>query len=390
MRKVAIFRSDLLPYSETFIRDQALALRRWRPIMIGHRRVPNGLVLDEPEIHLLARSRQGQFSGMLETLRYWTNMPDPEHVRILKQMDVSLVHAHFGTDAVDIWPVVKAAGLPMLVTLHGYDIQIHREWWEAGHAGLRRRFYPRRLLAMARHPRVSFIAVSEAIRRRAIECRIPANKLTVSHIGVDTDRFSPGGSPITQRSRRILFVGRLVEKKGVEYLIRALALVREKVSDAELIIAGDGPLRTALERLALDLRLPVTFLGALQRDDVKRRLDTSRVLCLPSITAPNGDAEGFGLAVLESQASGVPIVTSACGAADEGVEHGITGFRFHEKDTEALAEALARILNDDALLSRMVMECRSFVLRKFNMLDCAHALERIYDQCAEKNPRCKP
>ena len=384
MKNVAIFRSDLLSYSETFIRDQALALQEWRPIMIGYRRVRDGLSLDGLEVYLLGRSRQSQLGKSLETLRYWTNTPDPEDICALKRLDVSLVHAHFGTDAVDIWPAVKAAGLPMLVTLHGYDINIHREWWEAGNAGLRRRVYPRRLLTMARHPRVSFIAVSEVIRRKAIDYGIPGNKLAVNHIGVDTGRFAPGGSPITQRPRRILFVGRLVEKKGVAYLLGAFAKVREKVCDAELVIVGDGPLRALLEQQAFDLGLPVVFHGALQGDQVKRQLDESRVFCLPSVTAHNGDAEGFGLVVLESQACGVPVVTSACGGSEEGIEHGVSGFRFPERDIDALTEALARILTEDALLSRMSLASRSFVMHKFELIDCTQALERAYGQRVEK------
>lgn len=384
MKKIAIFRSDLLSYSEIFIRDQALAMRQWRPVMLGHRLVPDGLSLEGLEVQLLEDSRPGRHGGALESLRYWWNVPNPEHVTALKRMGVDLVHAHFGTDAVDIWPVVKSAGLPMLVTLHGYDINIHREWWEAGNAGLRRRVYPRRLLAMARHPRVSFIAVSEVIRRKAIDYGIPGNKLTVSHIGVDTGRFSPGGSPITQRPRRILFVGRLVEKKGVACLLDAFTKVREKVCDAELVIVGDGPLRALLEQQAFDLGLPVVFLGALQRDQVKRQLDESRVFCLPSVTARNGDAEGFGLVVLESQACGVPVVTSACGGSEEGIEHGVSGFRFPERDIEALTEALARILTEDALLSRMSLASRSFVMHKFELIDCTQTLERAYDQRVEE------
>jgi glycosyltransferase involved in cell wall biosynthesis len=383
MKKIGIFRSNLLACSEIFIRDQACSLRQWRPVMIGCRRVPDGLALDGLEVHLLGQPQRGRYGRMLQSLRYWGNAPDPEHVRILEQIDVRLIHAHFGTDAVDIWPVVRAVGLPMLVTLHGYDINIHRDWWEAGHGGLRRRVYPRRLLAMARHPQVSFIAASEVIRRRAIEYGIPESKLTVGHIGVDTSHFVPGGPPITRRSRRVLFVGRLVENKGVSYLIRAFEKVLEQVRDAELIIVGDGPLRATLQQQAFDLRLPVTFLGAVPRDHVKQQLDECRVLCLPSVTIRNGASEGFGMVVLESQACGVPVVTSARGASEEGLEHGVSGFRFPERDINALAEALARILSDDALLSRMSLESRSFVTRKYGLVDCTRALEHTYDQFVE-------
>jgi len=77
-------------------------------------------------------------------------------------------------------------------------------------------------------------------------------------------------------------------------------------------------------------------------------------------------------------------VTSACGGSEEGIEHGVSGFRFPERDIDALTEALARILTEDALLSRMSLASRSFVMHKFELIDCTQALERAYGQRVEK------
>ena len=190
-RKVAIYRADLLPISETFIRDQASALIEWQPTLIGRREVPGGLVTSKIQRVIIPEAG----SRLMRTWCYWTWQPDPNLVHYLREQNFSLVHAHFGTDATDIWPSAKAAGLPMLVTLHGFDINIHKWWWEKGNGGLRRRVYPRRLLKMAQEPSVRFIAVSKAIKQRAIEYGIPEEKITVSYIGVDTvtrvvgDRF---------------------------------------------------------------------------------------------------------------------------------------------------------------------------------------------------------
>ena len=236
MNRVAIFRADLLPVSETFIRDQASALVHWQPVLLGLRELPEGL--ETPGIQ---REIVPSGNRVSNTLRFWFSHPNPHLVRRLKEIDIGLVHAHFGTDASDIWPSVKAAGLPMLVTLHGYDITIHREWWEAGHGGLRRRVYPRRLLHMAEYPTVHFIAVSKAVKERAIKFGIPEGKITVAYIGVDTRRFKLGGLPLEQRRKRILFVGRMVEKKAPLLMIRAFADVRRVIPDAELAMIGDGP-----------------------------------------------------------------------------------------------------------------------------------------------------
>lgn len=88
------------------------------------------------------------------------------------------------------------------------------------------RAYPSQLLALAEDSRIRFLAVSEAIRRRAVAFGLPSEKMEISDIGVDTSKFIPDGCPITERPRRVLFVGRLVEKKGCECLLRAFAEVQ--------------------------------------------------------------------------------------------------------------------------------------------------------------------
>ena len=152
-------------------------------------------------------------AGLVETLR----------------ANADLVHAHFGVDAVDAWPSVERAGLPMLVTLHGYDITTRKTWWWSGRGGVARIAYPSRLKRLFRAPRVTFIAVSDAIRNDAIRWGLPPDRVVTQRIGINVDKFHPSGLPIREREQRILFVGRLVEKKGARYLIEAMARVRAQV-----------------------------------------------------------------------------------------------------------------------------------------------------------------
>jgi glycosyltransferase involved in cell wall biosynthesis len=378
MRSVAIYSNTLLPYSETFIRDQLLALRRWRPLLLGERRDFNGLQLDDIAIKLLRpNSRIGRW---LHAGYRLLRVPDPANVRQLRSSGVSLVHAHFGTCAVDVWPLVRASGLPMMVTLHGYDINVNPGWWEAGHGGRRRKRYPRQLRALAHERDVRFLAVSAAVRERAIQYGIPTDRVTVRYIGVDTEKFRPGGTPMAQRAHRILFVGRLVEKKGAANLIDAFSAVRQSLPQSELVIIGDGPLRTSLEEQASALNLPVTFLGAISSDEVRKQMDEARILCLPSVTAENGDAEGFGLVLLEAQACGLPVVTSARGGAHEGIQDGITGFAVAESDPDALAGRLAELLADLPRLERMSQSATCFARRDFDLYSHTAALEADYDR----------
>lgn len=372
MKRVAIFRASLLARSETFIRDQASALHSWRPTLVGFWRVEESL------------STPGVPQELVPVGRWWElrcrlARPIPRLVERIRDLQVGLVHAHFGPDAFLAWPSVKAAGVPLLVTLHGYDITIGREWWEAGHGGRLMRLYPRRLLQMAQHPLVRFVAVSVALRQRAIAYGIPKEKISVAYTGVDISRFKPGGTPIMQRHRRILFVGRMVEKKGPLLMIRAFAAVRAQMPGVQLAMVGDGPLLQEAQELAGELGVPVEFCGALTSDEVLAQMHKARVLCLPSFTASNGDAEGFGMVLLEAQACGVPVVTSALGGAQEGLIDGRTGYAFREQSLDELVAKLGKFLGEPAAAALASAEAPQFVAESFDINRCSRVLEQIYD-----------
>jgi glycosyltransferase involved in cell wall biosynthesis len=270
----------------------------------------------------------------------------------------------------------------MVVTLHGYDINIHRDWWECGNGGASMRRYPRSLLRLAARPRTHFIAVSDAVRSRAIAYGIPSDKVTTSYIGVDVSKFAPGTQPPPERAPNVLFVGRLVEKKGCEYLLRAMQIVRSRIPGAALTIIGDGPLQTELRKLAGELGGGVRFCGALPAERVKAELHAARAFCLPSVQAANGDAEGFGLVLLEAQAAGVPVVSSAFGGAMEGILHGKSGYRFEERDVEALSNCLIDLLAHPDKAAAMGLAGRQFVSSRFDIHKCTETLERHYNQLA--------
>jgi glycosyltransferase involved in cell wall biosynthesis len=379
---VLVYRDALLPLSETFIKEQMMAYRRWRGVLIGRRDL-NSLPLDGLEIRLLRPPRPSIVDRAWRQICRDLGVIPASLIGMLRREAPSLLHVHFGPDAIEAWPLARALDLPMLVTLHGYDINIERQWWEAGHWGKQFRRYPRRLLELAAQPRVRFVAVSKATRRRAIDFGIAPDKVSVRYIGIDVRRFTPRGRPIAERERRVLFVGRLVEKKGCEYLIRAMAKVQATVPDVLLVIAGDGDLKDQLQRLAQQLRVRVAFRGGLSSADVQQELALARALCLPSVTAANGDAEGFGIVLLEAQASGVPVVTSARGGRDEGVCEGVTGLTFNERDIDTLASHLINILTDNNMAKSMALAGPKFVSHNFDVLRCTRALEMLYGEMAE-------
>jgi glycosyltransferase involved in cell wall biosynthesis len=385
MKKVLVCKSSLLPYSETFIREQVAAYRGWEPVLVGFRRLACGLPLESLSVVILDPDIPQTLAQAYRKVLTELSAASSRSVARLKQQSPALVHIHFGTDAVSFWPIVRQLNVPVVITLHGSDINIYREWWERGWLRLGNARYPQRLLRLSRQQRVHFVAVSHAIRVRAIEYGIPADRISVRYIGIDLGRFRFCGRSVSERPRRILYVGRLVEKKGGEYLIRAFARLRNIVPDVQLALIGDGPLAGPYKQLAQQLDVPVEFLGRRDSEAVKREIDNARVFCLPSVVAENGDAEGLGISILEAQACGVPVVTSARGGSTEGILNGVTGISFPERDIEALTRALQTILVNDDMALRMSRAATQFMARRFDIASCTRDLEGLYETLLSAN-----
>lgn len=382
MKKVLVFRSRLLGYSETFIRDQVRSLPNWCPVLVGEGRARNSLDLSDLEHVILKPKAGGKLVKIIWKVARFLHLPPPGVIKRLRAEKANLVHVHFGLDAVRFESILDRLALPVVITLHGYDINRRKEWWESGKGRNKNRRYPERLIALARRPNVRFVAISSAIREAAIRFGLPAEKVQICHIGVDTERYYPAGDPLAKRHPRVLFVGRLAENKGCTYLIEACARLKLVLPQAELIVVGDGRLKQQLEAQAVEAGLNVRFLGALSSNDVKKQMDLARVVCLPSVTVASGDSEGFGMVLLEAQACGVPVVTSSKGGIDALVD-GVTGFYHRERDVDAITRALITLLGDDETATRFGAAGREFVCDRFDINRCSARLEDVYDRALE-------
>lgn len=378
---VAIYRTQILPLSETFVRDQALALRRWQPVLVGEREI-GSLPLLGLKVAAMYEGVPKKWQRALGVVRRQLDRAPGQLTELVRSQGASLIHAHFGFDGVEAWPVADRLGIPLLVTLHGSDITTHMSWFREGRAGRRWQSYPGRLARLAGNRRVNFVAVSENIRKAAIDAGLPAERIFVHRIGIDPRSFTVQGMPIAQRPPVILFLGRLVEKKGAKYLLDAFEMVQKHIPGAELIIAGDGPERAMLSERAEAIG-NVRFMGAFSHQQAGTLLAQARVLCLPSVTAESGDAEGLPLVILEAQASGVPVVTSARGGATEGILNGVTGFAFAERDVTAMTKHLMMLLTDNALAEAFSLAAPEFVKQSHDVNFCTAELETLYDRIAE-------
>ena len=186
------------------------------------------------------------------------------------------------------------------------------------------------------------------MRRRLLELGAPAGQTLVLPMGADVDGVRATGAGVVRCPGRVLFVGRLVEKKGLAVLLEALRSVPVGWS---LDVVGDGPLRAGLEARAAGL--PVRFLGQLTKDDLARAYAGCDLLVAPSVPAASGDQDGLPVALLEAMSAGCPVVASRIAGIDEAVVDGETGLLVPPGDAAALAAALSRLLGDPDLRDRL-------------------------------------
>jgi glycosyltransferase involved in cell wall biosynthesis len=360
MSRVLIFRELLLPISETFVLSQTGALSTFEPIFVGMKRATPSLPLPAHPL-VLSTHPNRRISGLRARVYKRTKIA-PRFHRAIEELRPDLIHAHFAPDGAAAVPLAERLGVPLVVTLHGYDATVRTDF---------RRRYSHLWRKADR-----FICVSDFIRKKAIEAGFPAEKCCVHYIGIDFKRFRP---PVQKRTEgMVLFVGRLVEKKGCTYLLDAMFQVQRLHPSAHLVVIGDGPLRSSLEQRARQLGLNCRFLGGQPHSVVKTYLDCSPVVCVPSITAKNGDCEGLPIALLEAIATGVPVVASHHAGIPEAVIDGETGLLAREGDHLALADHILRFLTDASFRDQCTKRGQKWVTNQFDLEKQTRLLEEIY------------
>lgn len=266
------------------------------------------------------------------------------------------VLAMFGP-AGNIALALRDAGIvagPIGVGFYGYDLT--REPRRRGR-GLYRRLFDEAALLL---PNSSYLAD----RLRALGA--PDAKVRVHRLGIDPTRFAEVDRSARTGPVRALAVGRFVEKKGLEVLLRAFAAAN--LGDAmSLRLVGDGPLRPKLEALACELGVAprVEFAGWRSSAEVAGAMAEADLLVTPSVTAPDGDMEGLPVVILEAMATGLPVVATRHSGNPEIVEHGTTGWIVEEGSVAALADALREAV-DRAELRRLGSPARNRILRSFD------------------------
>jgi colanic acid/amylovoran biosynthesis glycosyltransferase len=359
----------LLARSETFIRSEALALRRYSALFVGGVRQPG---LELPEDRVLVGVRSGRVARVMQR-RVPGYDPIARLGRLCRAREVRLVHAHFGTDAPGALRLARVLNVPLIVTFWGFDATMYDDALVAAGGSF---------AAFVRHRPEVFeeacllIGVSRFIADELHLRGAPESKLRVHHVGVPLT----GHAEATNRPPIVLFVGRHVEKKGLGTLIEAMAQVRDAVPDAQLRVVGDGPLRAEYETRCRSVGIDVEFAGWLGPEQVGQEMTRARVLCVPSQRADDGDAEGLPTVIPEAGARGLPVVATRHSGIPEATGEDRGGLLADERDAKGIAGHLIAVLTDNALWRRLSETGRDNVRRNFDPQRQVAELESLYDE----------
>jgi glycosyltransferase involved in cell wall biosynthesis len=296
-----------------------------------------------------------------------------------QQYQGDLIHAHFGFTAYKLMLLKHFMRIPMVVTFGGTDLASHAARPKTGE------LY-RVLFDVAEQ----LVAVSEDLRRCAIQLGCPPDKIITVHRGVDTetfqfaDRGSGGG-----RELEILMVSRLSEKKGHLEALAALSGLGEEVANWHLSIVGSGPEEAVVRECVRERGLvgKVAFRGNLPIQEVRRLMAGSDILLHPSVTPEDGDREGIPNALMEGQATGLPVIGTRHGGIPELIIDGETGLLVGERDTAALTDALRQLLTSKERRLQLGAAGRERIVREFSLEQQAKRHLELYRDLSERFPR---
>jgi colanic acid/amylovoran biosynthesis glycosyltransferase len=290
----------------------------------------------------------------------------------LEKGPYDIVHCQFGTFG-NLGLLLKDAGLlhgKLVTSFRGYDIS---SYTQRHGEHIYRDLFSRGDL---------FLCVSDTIKEKLVRLGCDPRKVIVHRSGAELKKLDlPVRGPRSNGKTRIVTIARLIEKKGIEYGIKAVANI-SKQRDVEYDIAGEGPLRDRLQALIDELNAGdnIKLLGWKTQAEVADLLKASHILLAPSVTTKKGDEEGIPGVIMEAFAQGLPVASTYHAGIPEVVQNGESGFLVQERDVDSLAERLEQLIEHPGLRFAMGQNGRRFVEAHYDVDKLNDCLVRIYQQ----------
>ncbi|MCE7697681.1 MAG: glycosyltransferase family 4 protein [Methanobacterium paludis] len=286
-----------------------------------------------------------------------------------KLHDVDLIHVHWlipnGLGALFVKKIYK---IPYVSTIYGEEVYLSK------------RYKLESVLCSLINSSSRSVAISEGTLKNCAEIGLKNRKFEIIPFGVDTGFFKPLKVNKDKNSFQILAVGYLIERKGFEYLIRAMNNVLEKYDNVYLKIVGSGPLEKKLKELVKDLKLKknVEILKNVPDKDLLKLYNSSDLFVLPSVVDSQGNTEGLGVVLLEAMACGLPVIGSDIGGIPDIIQDGKTGLLVPEKDVDGLFKSIIILIEDEDLRKKIALSGHNMVIEKFSWSKIAEKYIKIY------------
>lgn len=273
----------------------------------------------------------------------------------LQKEKVNCVLAEYGPTACRSLKVIAHLNIPLLVHFHGYDASVKSLLEEYAEEY-------KKIFAYA----TAIVVVSGKMKENMLALGCPQEKIVMAVYGPDPIFFNI--RPHYEQPQ-LIAVGRFVEKKGHALTIAAFKKVVNIYPAAKLVMVGDGELLASCKKMAIDLGLDknIEFAGVRSREEIQLLFKTSIAFVQHSITATNGDSEGTPVAILEAQASALPVIATRHAGIPDVVVHNQTGLLSEEHDVEAMASNMIRILQEAQLAKTFGEKARENIKQHFTL-----------------------
>ncbi len=285
---------------------------------------------------------------------------------ILKSHHCQHIHVHFAHVPTDIAMYASSlSDIPFSVTAHANDI-FERGW-----------------LLRQKCQRAKFFAtISEFNKRYLLTKQCDEKKIEIIRCGVDSQLFQQRPARPIQRPAKIGLVGRFVEKKGIETLLQAAAVLRQDGVEIKVELAGDGPLLGEMKSLVQSLGIEgdVTFLGSLPHHAVSGFITSLDIFALPCVEDSQGDKDGIPVVLMEAMLSGVPVISSRLSGIPELVVDDQTGYLIDPKNINQLIEAIKMMISQPETTQRLINNAVTHVANEYDLFKNAQKLKSLIEQ----------
>jgi len=363
--RICLCAPEASTYSETFIREH---IRRLPADLVFYGTPPETITDGSPVVPfaLQVLARRAARRGWRRVASEADRRIERRIAAVLKRSGADVVLAEYGPTAVSFLPACRAAGVPLVVHFHGYDLYRTEVLEE----------YGKRYQELF-HEAAAAVVVSSAMKRRLEEMAGPGLRTFQIPCGANCDMFTAAAA--ASNPPTFVTVGRFVDKKAPHLALLAFQRTVAECPESRLVMAGEGPLLAACQELAraLGVERQVRFAGRLDPPQVAELFRGARAFVQHSVTAPSGDSEGTPVAVMEAGAAALPAIGTRHAGIPDVVLDGETGLLADEFDIEGMARHMIRLANDPELAGRLGRAARQRVTSCFSSERMAGELREV-------------